>query len=903
MATDGGTLPAGMAIKGMTMVFARSAAQDADLQTLLAAQQDPSSPQYHQWLTPDSFGARFGVADADLARVEGWLQGEGFSIDGVNRSHSSITFSGSAGQVGTAFSTELHRYSLNGEAHFAPSTDLSMPAALAPMVSAVLHVSDFRPRPHVRPALGAHPVPEYTSSQSQQHYLTPKDVATMYNVTAEYNAGYTGVGQSIAVMGQSYVSTADIAAFRSAAGLPTASPTLVLVPGTGVSAISSVDETESDIDLEYAGGMAPGASLYLVYVGNNGGFGAFDALDYAIGENIAPVLSISYGGCEPLASVSSLQTYSAIYAQAAAQGQSIFASSGDSGSEDCYGESDITTAQAEQIAVDFPGSSPYVTSVGGLQMTAGASTTGSTTYWSAASGSDAISSLLSYVPEVVWNEDVLAQDLLAGGGGASIVFPRPSWQAGVPGLPAGTTRLVPDVSLQASTSTPGFLYCSSDLEGLQGENITSSCASGFRDSSGKYLLVAGGTSFAAPIMAGMTALLNQAKHATGQGLMNPELYALASNSTTYASSFHDVTSGTNACLYAPLCSAQGAAAYAAGTGYDEATGLGSINFANLVSAWPSTGNTALAATVTTLAAVSGTPAAGAADAITINVVSAGTGAGTPTGTVAVSVDGGTTSNVPLVSGTANFAYTASTTQGSHVITAAYSGDTTHAASTASTSVTITAGSIATGGFTFTVANLTVPSGSAGSSAVLISPASGYNGNAVFTLTVPSGAPVICYAMEYGNGTAQVYAVPVTALTQATLLIGVGTTECGSVTNNPYWKTIAPTGAQKASVTAPAGKPSHGPAVLAAMAGLLVMGFGTRRRGRRLPMLLTLTMLTVVGLGLGLGLSGCSGSGTGTGQSTTTPVPTTAASSYTLTLTGSDSVTSTITSSTTFTLTL
>lgn len=183
--------------------------------------------------------------------------------------------------------------------------------------------------------------------------------------------------------------------------------------------------------------------------------------------------------------------------------------------------------------------------------------------------------------------------------------------------------------------------------------------------------------------------------------------------------------------------------------------------------------------------------------------------------------------------------------------------------------------------------------------MLISPTGGYNGSSVFTLTVPSGAPTICYAMEYGGSTAQVYAVPVTGITQATLLIGVGSTVCGSVSTNPYWKTVNPT-AQKASLTPPAGKSSHGPVLLTTLAGLLVVGFGARRR--KLPMLLNVALLTVVGLGLGLGLSGCSGSGTGTGETGTT-TPTAATTTYTLTLTGTDSVSSSITSSTTFTLTL
>ncbi len=897
LGTDAGVLSAGTAVKGMTLVFSRSAAQEADLQALLAAQQDPASPQYHQWLTPDTFAARFGVTDADLATVEAWLQGQGFSIDGVNRSHNAISFSGSAGQVGTAFATSLHRYTVNGEAHFAPSTDLSVPAALAPMVAGVLHVSDFRPKPavHVRKQAVA---PDFTSSQTQAHYLTPKDVATMYNVGAEYNAGYTGVGQSIAVVGQSYVQTSDVTAFQSAAGLATNAPNLVLVPNTGVAGVSSGDEGESDIDLEYAGGMAPGATVYLVYVGNNGNYGVDDALAYAVTEDIAPVISISYGGCEPLTSATVLNADNTIYAQAVAQGQTILASAGDAGSEACFGF-DQPLAVQEQVAVSFPASSPYVTAVGGTQMTTGASTAGSTTYWAAASGTDVASSLLGYVPEVTWNEDSANNGILSGGGGVSTFFTRPTWQTGVPGIPTGTMRLLPDVSLLSAVNTPGFVFCSSDIEDLQDEDLTASCSTGFRDSSGKYLLVAGGTSFAAPIMAGMTALLNQAKHATGQGLLNKELYALASNSATYASVFHDITSGTNACTIASanFCSVGGASEYGATTGYDEATGLGSFNFASLVSAWPSTSATALAGTVTTLAAASATPVSGAADAISINVASATASAGTPTGSVTIQVDGAAAGTVALVNGAATYSYTASlTTAGAHVITAAYSGDPAHAPSIGSTRVTITLGTVAAGSFTFTAANLTAASGTTENSAVAITPAGGYNGNIVFTLTAPAGAPVICYQLQNSNSTAITYAVPVSGVTSATLSISVGTSLCGSATNDPSMRLATVAGKKTALAPVPA-RPWQGKPVIPVLAGLLMTGFAVRRRSRRLPTLAALAVLTV----LGLGVSGCGGNGTGESGTPTTPTPTTA--SYTLTLTGTDSVTSTIASSTTFTLTL
>lgn len=902
MATDTGVLPPGTPMDGLTLVFSRSAAQEADLQGVLAAQQDPASPQYHQWLTPDGFGKRFGVADADLARVETWLQGEGFSIQGVNRSHNAMTFSGTAGTVGLAFGTELHSYSLRGETHFAPATTLRLPAALAPLVTAVLHTSDFRPKPSLRLARAqAVPVPDYTSSLTQAHYLTPKDVATMYNVQALYSAGYTGVGQSIAVVGQSYVLTSDVTAFQAAAGLPTNAPTLVLVPNTGVAGISSGDEGESDIDLEYAGGMAPGANVYLVYVGNgataNGNpFNVFDALNYAITENIAPVVSISYGGCEALASASLLNSYNAIYMQAAAQGQSIIASTGDTGSESCYGSPNQTNAVQEQLSASFPASSPYVTAVGGTQMVDGASVAGASTYWASASGTDVTSSLLSYVPEVAWNEDAITKSLSAGGGGASIVFARPTWQTGVPGIAAGSTRLLPDVSLLSAVSAPGYLYCSSDAVNLRAEALTGSCTNGFRDASGKYLLIAGGTSFAAPVLAGMTALLNQVKHATGQGSLNPQLYGLAANPAIYASAFHDITSGTIACPIASTtyCSAAGASGFAAGTGYDEATGLGSLNFANLVSAWPSTSFTALPNSVTTLAPATAQPATGATDVIAINVTSTSTGAVIPTGTVAVSVDGVSSATLTLVNGSANFSYAAAGAGGVHVIKAVYSGDAVHAPSIGTTTVTITTNTPATGSFTLAATNLTVATGSVGTSTVTATPSGGYSGSIVWTLSASTAAPNLCYRIKV---------LPVSgtqATTTDTLSIGVGAAVCAAPPNLPSMRPVPAIAEKAGNIVPPAGLPARpwkGRPVALGFAGLLLTGFATRRRVRGIPTLLALVSLTAVGLGI----SGCSGSGTGTGTTGSAP-PTAAATTYTLTLTGRDSVSSSIMASTDFTLT-
>ena len=684
---DAGRVPLGSKFEGISIAFSRTPAQEADLQALLAAQQDPTSPLYAKWLTPDEFGARFGPADSDIAKVQSWLGQHGFTEFSVSRSKNRISFSGTVEQVEAAFGTEMHYYKVNGETHFAPSRDVSVPAALSSVVQTVTNLSSFRPKSHIS-GRGPRRVvsPDFTSSQSGNHFLTPKDVATIYDINPAYKAGYNGAGQSIAVVGQSAIVLSDIEHFQTAAGFAVKDPTLVLVPNTGTATIRSGDEAESDLDLEYTSTIANGATIYFVYVGNNANSGVFDSIQFAVTNKTAPIISVSYGLCEAALGSSGYSSLNAILAQAASQGQSVIVASGDSGSTDCYGETGLTTAQQQALAVDFPGSSQYVTAIGGTEFPAADVAPTNTTYWQAASGSDLVSSALSYIPEQVWNDDSTAR-LSSSGGGVSTFTPKPSWQTGVPGIPSGTFRLVPDVSLSSSPNNAGYLFCSSDSS----NGVTGSCTNGFRDSSNVNLTVAGGTSFAAPVFAGMLALINDKLNSTGQGVINSTLYTLAANSATYASAFHDITSGGNQCTAGTkICSTAGASQYPATSGYDQASGLGSVDLFNLMTAWPGS-SSSLVPSKTTLSAATMTPAPGASDAVTITVASGSTSnTATPTGTLTVTVDGTLqTSSLALVSGSATYTFS-STTPGAHVIAATYSGDSTYASSTGSLTVTVPA---------------------------------------------------------------------------------------------------------------------------------------------------------------------------------------------------------------------
>lgn len=893
-AKDAGPVAPDMPLQAMSIVFKRSANQEADLQALIAAQQDPSSPLYHHWLTPDEFAARFGMPDTDIAKVQAWLQQEGFSVDGVSRSKNRITFSGTAGQVQTAFGSELHYYTQNGKTHFAPSSDLSVPSALAPVVQDITNLSTFRLKPRIK-----RPKANFTSSQSAHTFLTPKDVATIYDINAAYNAGFTGKGQSIAVVGQTSISLTDIENFQNAAGLTIKDPTLVLVPASGNAAEFQGDESESDLDLEYSGGMAPGATIYFVYVGDNPNMGVFDSIQYAIENDIAPIISDSYGLCETSLGQANYTSFNAILAQGAVQGQSIITPAGDNGSPDCEGVP--PTTQQNALAVDFPASSQYVTAMGGSEFPSAdvcnincpASSPFPSTYWQAANGTDVIGSALQYIPEQAWNDDSppdnttnppTPANLSSGGGGISAFTARPSWQATLPGPGiSGSMRLVPDIALSASPNNAGYLYCTSDTSAwAPGQNA--SCDSGFRDSSSLALTAAGGTSFDAPIFAGLVAIINE-KEKVEQGPLNQTLYSLAANSTTYKSAFHDITTGNNNCSAAgsTVCSGSAMTQYSAGTGYDLATGLGSIDFNNLLSAWPAQAGSTLTRSSTSIAAASNPAIVGTGDTITIDVTPA-SGSGTPTGTVKLWISDGTvgstptTTTVTLSNGSTTYSFVASQA-GTHTIRAIYSGDSTFASSSA-TSV------IGNQSFRLTSTSPAIVVPSAGSSTITIEPQEGYTGSISWTITSSPPFTNGCYSLS--NATVSSPTTPVTA----TLTINTNAASCGGAAM------IKGPGKSGSAIVAARGSKSlqHTSRFGLAMgtllfAGVLVFGSRKSRVLGSTPLIVALT----------LALPGCGGGSSSPvnkgGSSTVAP------GTYTLTVVGTDTAMSNISGSTAVSVTV
>ena len=907
---DAGRMPADTKLNGVSIAFSRTAAQQTDLEALLAAQQDPSSPLYHQWLNPDQFAARFGMSQADMDKVQAWLQQQGFSIDSVARSRNMIRFSGTVGQLELAFQTQMHFFRANGETHFAPSTPLSVPAAIAPTIEAVRNLSDFRPKPmHVRPRNG------FTSGVSGNVFFAPGDIATTYDINPLYTAGVDGTGQAIAIIGQSAIQASDIENFESAAGLPKKDPVLVIVPGSGSSTIvSGGDEGESDLDIEWSGAIAKGATIDFVYVGNSSNFSAFNALEYAIDEKIAPIISVSYGACETAVQNAGFSLETA-FQQAASQGQTILAASGDQGSTACSGDTadKLTTTEEFAEAVNYPASSPYVTALGGTEISSADDSSSNTTYWSSNGTQDVLSSAKTYIPEVAWNDNSTQFGLSASGGGPSALFAKPSYQSGVTGIPNDGKRDVPDVSLYSSPSFPGYLFCTSDTSdwaaaSTSGPAQAASCNSGFRDgtSGGKYLTVAGGTSFATPIFAGMLALINQKQEWTaGQGQANITLYKLAGNSTTYTAAFHDVTSGNNNCNAGSTYCGTTTGGFSAGAGYDMVTGLGSVDLNALAGAWP-TNASPLLATTTTLSASTTSPSVSTNDTVTITVAEAG-GTGTPTGTVNLSIDGSGTgygasgsSLTPVTltaSGTAT--YTANfASAGVHTIVAQYAGDPTHAASTGSIVINVGGTSSGKGSFTMgmTPSTLTVKRGSQGNESLTVTPAGGYTGtiNLTYSTSNDTALANLCvFASTNLDPTTGAVTVSSSSAVTGTIVFDTNAADCasttgGAVTGRGLHLIPRAGGSAKASNNVP--KKSNPIPSGIALAGLLVAGF-LGRSSRKLRQLACVIALA----SLGLILTACGGSVSGN------TVSDPAKGTYTITFSGQDSTNNAITAQTSFSL--
>ncbi|WP_331965655.1 protease pro-enzyme activation domain-containing protein [Candidatus Binatus sp.] len=644
-ANDRGAVADDVAMEHLMLQLRRAPEQEQALEKYLDELEDPKSPNYHHWLTAQEFGDRYGLAGQDLAKITGWLQSHGLTVNAVYPNRIVVDFSGTAGEVREAFHTEIHNLEVSAVAHIANMSDPRIPAALAPAVVGVVSLNDFRPRAMNQPR------PAYTVGSDTQ-LVAPADLATIYDFNPLFAAGYSGQGQTIVVIEDSDLyRTSDWTTFRTTFGLASAYPEGSLSqvnPSDCTDPGVNGDDAEAAIDVEWASAAAPSATIELASCANTATtFGGFIALQNLLNASGTPpaIVSISYGECEAESGAAQNASINSLYQQAVGAGVSVFVSSGDEGAASC----DVGSNHATHgIGVSGLTSTPYNVSVGGTDFGDGYAGTNST-YWSSANGT-AYGSALSYIPEIPW-DDSCASTLISGYlgysaaygssglcnssrgeadflntvagsggpsgcatgkpssngvvGGSCAGYPKPGWQS-VLGNPSDGVRDIPDLSLFAANGVWGHYYvvCYSDVM-----DYGYSC-SGAPDTWGGF----GGTSVSSPIMAGVQALINQ-KTGSRQGNPNPSYYALANaeygttgsascdstlgNGVASSCIFYAVTqgdmdvncTGTQNC-YTPS-GANGVLststsgfypAYPAKAGWNFATGIGTVNVLNLVMA-------------------------------------------------------------------------------------------------------------------------------------------------------------------------------------------------------------------------------------------------------------------------------------------------------------------------------
>jgi hypothetical protein len=655
---DQGTAPATLPMENVQLVLKRSPEQEAALTELLREQQDPSSPNYHKGVTPEEFGSRFGASDHDIQAVTSWLQSHGLRILEVSPGRNIIQFSGTAAQIEAALHTSIHSYVVNGEQHWANSSEPQIPAALSDVVAGVNTLHNFRKRPmshkigmfsrsnatgEVKPL-----EPDFTFNVGTGcGFVTagcfavgPFDFATIYNVLPLWNAGIDGTGVTIAIVGDSNINPADVTNFRSIFGLPPKAPVVIIADnGTDphIQPPPSGDELESDLDVEWAGAVAKGATIDFVIAANTNSTNGVDlAAEHIINHNLAPILSESFGACELALGTSGNTFFNTMWQQAATQMITVVVSTGDNGSPAC----DIPNSNPKKsmpatngLQVSGIASTPFNIAVGGTDFD---QLSNPTMFWNTTSTGGTEVSAKGYIPETTWNDSCTNLDFIlvgfnalpeincndtknlpqsinpigAGGGVSNCTAPtgstpascaggyaKPGFQIG-PGVPNDGKRDVPDVSLFAGDGLVGSFYiiCEQD-QNTPPTNNPCSLANANNDTVG-----VGGTSASTQAFAGIMALVVQktkSRHGIGAATA---LYQLAAaqpsvsgcNTSAPANTcvFNDVTKGTISqpcvkgspnCVVATSTDANGILSGCdAAPGYDLATGLGTINAENLV---------------------------------------------------------------------------------------------------------------------------------------------------------------------------------------------------------------------------------------------------------------------------------------------------------------------------------
>jgi kumamolisin len=499
----------------ISMAFALPLRNQEALLELLGAIYDPADPLYGHYLTSQEFTDRFGPTQADYDAVIAYARSLGFTVTRTHSNRTLLDVSGPAGTVGAAFSLHLGRYQApNGREFYAPDNDPEVSGSIASRIVGVVGLDNaavWHAHKRLVPAAEMAQSSPFQIGTGPYGALAPNDVLTAYNlqgVTAN------GSGQTLGLFELDGYNSSDVADYVSYFGLPPVPLENVLIDGFSGSAGSNADEVTLDIELQNA--LAPGASKIIVYEGPNSSTGIIDTYNEIATDNRAKQISTSWGLSEGQIGSTIINSENTVFKQMAAQGQSIYASSGDSGAYD----------DGSTLSVDDPASQPYMVGTGGTQLY--------------------VNSGETYNYETTWNVNNTVSGG-AGGGGISSVWSIPSWQQGIASAASATMRNVPDVSFNADQYTGYSIFYNNAWA------------------------IYGGTSCAAPLWAAFTARINQQRASNGKpllGFANPLIYQIATGAR-YGSDFHDVTQGTN--LY-----------YTAGPDYDNATGWGSFNGANLL---------------------------------------------------------------------------------------------------------------------------------------------------------------------------------------------------------------------------------------------------------------------------------------------------------------------------------
>lgn len=664
----------------LTFLLSRSPEMQASFTQLLRDQQDPASPRYHQWLTPQQVGEQYGPTQHDVDALTSWLGSQGLKVVETSPSRIFVHVAAPASTVGSALATSFHTFSVGGKARISATADPSIPAAFASIVSSIagLADADIRPMVHGQAMAMTAPVqqnpvqPLFTNGAN--HYITPGDFATIFDLKPVYSAGYTGTGQKVAVIGRSRVASSDITEFESNTGLTNNVPNVVIpTTGTDPGLTNDDDQAEATLDVERVLGTAPGVQADLVVSSRSAG-GVYNAASYEVETLLDPVMNISFGACEAYQGASGVSLWDTLFAQAASEGISVFVSAGDTGAAGC--DDNFGTPPAYQfLSINYLCASSYATCVGGTEF---ADTANPTQYWATTNGAG-LATALGYIPEGAWNEinvgvSSTSYIVASGGGGASIYVPKPAWQIGT-GVPADNARDVPDVSFPASFHD-AYYGC---------------FAAGGGDCGANHFYYYFGTSAGTPSMAAVTALLNQ-KTGGSQGNLNPLLYRLASSSPA---AYHDAAPanipGIVCVINTPgICNNStpgasqltgGLAGYALTPGYDQATGLGSLDVANFLTAAAAVTNPNLAPT--TLQFQGNATTLSNTQTTTLSAAVTSSTAGTPTGTVQFYANGRALgAPVAVSSGMAVMSAVSFPAAGGYFISATYSGDSVYAPSTA-----------------------------------------------------------------------------------------------------------------------------------------------------------------------------------------------------------------------------